>query len=369
MKQMKVVSEPRRTYKNAAVLYFWRQCGHCRTFAPIFQQVIDALQRENKLPHVTVYTVEVMDYKDKLSEYNVDLGDGVPRLIFYDSDGQPLVYEGEREYADVKRAMEGYLGEDGASVAVAGGGIRAVTDDPLDAISVNPAFIRDNTLVLYYSPTCGFCRAFAPTYLQLKQHVATTMPGLHVVAVNVKVHKRALKDLPADVTSQTVPHVVFNKNSSTNIPFQQRRTMEHLVKFLQQNTGRLAGGEHASASSRTRDSHVSGSGSVPDMIAGVVRKLRVDVSKYAVLFAAWNRQPDERNDKLYILLLSMQDPTVYAISGKRKGPLSGIVVENPDPAVEVRRRLRANYTPVATIDEVHQTLQHMGFGFFDTPAA
>lgn len=358
---MKVVTEPKRAYRNAAVLYFWRQCGHCRTFAPIFQQVLDALQQEHKLPHVTVYTVEVMDYKDKLTEYNVDLGDGVPRLILYDSDGQPLVYEGERTFADVKRAMEGYLGAT-PHAGMAGGGIRAVADDPLDAISVNPASVRDNTLVLYYSPTCGFCRAFAPTYLQFKQQAAQSMPGLHVVAVNVKVHKRALKELPAEVSSKTVPHVVYRKSGTTMVPFQQRRTVDKLMQFVQQHSAALAGG-------RTREPQVTAPtrGSIADMIASVVRHLRVDVHKYAVLFAGWSRQPDERNDRLYILLLSMQDPTVYAISGKRKGPLTGVVVPDPDPAEEVRRRLRANYQAVSTLDDVHQALKRMGFGFFENP--
>lgn len=191
------------------------------------------------------------------------------------------------------------------------------------------------------------------------------MPLLQVVAVNVKHYKRALKDLPASATSKTVPHVVYHKSTSTKVPFQQRRTVEHLMQFVQQHSGRLTGGFHTDGA--TRDRRVSSGASIGEMLANVVRHLRVNVQKYAVLFAAWNRQPESQNDKLYILLLSMQDPTVYAIAGKRKGPLTGMVVENPDPAVEVRRRLRANYEPVATIDDVHQALQQMGFGFFDTP--
>lgn len=355
---MKVVTEPKRTYRNAAVLYFWRQCGHCRTFAPIFQQVLDALQRENKLAHVTVHTVEVIDHKNKLMQYNVDLEDGVPRLILYDSDGQPLVYEGLREFADVKRAMEGYLGE-GDEKSVTGGGSKHA-DDALTSISVNPTSIQPDTLVLYYSPLCGFCRAFGPTYLQFKAQAAQSTPGLQVVAVNVKVYNRALKDLPADVASNTVPHVVYHKTKSILIPFQQRRTVEKLLQFIQQHR-QLTGGV-------TRHAHVSASAttaSLQDMIAAVVHKMRIDVRKYRVLFVGWRRQSDSRNDQLYILLLSMEDPAVYTISGKRTGPLSGSILDKPDPAFEVTRRLRANYEPASTIDSAYVALKDRGFEFFD----
>lgn len=97
-------TEPQASYKNAVVLYYWTQCGYCKQFAPVFEDVVAELP-----DGVKVYEIEVQTHKQALEKYGVDLGSGVPRLEFFDADGNVFVYDGKREKTPVLAAILDHL--------------------------------------------------------------------------------------------------------------------------------------------------------------------------------------------------------------------------------------------------------------------
>jgi protein disulfide-isomerase A1 len=80
-----------KPYKHAVVLYYWRQCGHCERFAPVFDQVVNVLPAD-----LNIYSIEVFDHRKKLEKLGVNLNKGVPRLLVYDRNGRETLFQGVR---------------------------------------------------------------------------------------------------------------------------------------------------------------------------------------------------------------------------------------------------------------------------------
>lgn len=254
---------PQRSYKQAVVLYYWTQCGHCRDFAPVFEQVVEQLPNT-----VKVYEIEVAQQQAKLEEYGVDIGAGVPRLEIYDKAGDMVLFEDARTLDAVLAAIREHLG-------LKGGGLKggytdeddmseelryllsllrskrveeeeeeeeageeeeeeeAEEDDgDISALLAAPAAIRAPALTLYFMNGCGHCVAFKPTYKKLAA-LGTLPKDLMVCAVDVQQHNDALQSLQPQARSGGVPHVVMLSRSGYQTPFDKDRTMDALVDFIQ----------------------------------------------------------------------------------------------------------------------------------------
>jgi thiol-disulfide isomerase/thioredoxin len=341
-------TKPEATYRDAAVLYYWKQCGHCKTFAPVFKEATS--QASLGMPHLTVYAIEVMEQRDKLIKLGVDLGDGVPRLVLYNHAGADHVYDGPRTVEGVQAAIREHIPPP-ATPALRGGGVA------IDALSVNPATMSYPSVVLYYSHTCGFCRAFFPTYLEFAR--AHKPAGVEVVAVDVKQYPTAMPALPRAAGSTTVPHIVFHHSPERQSAFRERRTLQNLVDF-------------ATAQARKRGGGGSHSRHTPAAAAGIANALHRAVdelnaisdlspSTAHVAFVGWSRQLSSPQDKLYVILVNSETGTVGIIQGKRKGPLVAGTHSSMDVDSQIRRKLQANFEPARFTDAAFSALQSMGY--------
>lgn len=338
-------TQPEATYRDAAVLYYWKQCGHCKTFAPIFEQAVASLD----MPHVTVYAIEVMEQQDKLEKLGVDLGDGVPRLVLYNHAGSQQVFNGPRTVQGVQQAIREHIPRparaNSQSAPLAGG----IT---LDAISVDPASFSYPTLVLYYSRTCGFCRAFFPTYLEfVRDH---TPGGIQVVAVDVKQYPHAMSALQHGASSSTVPHIVLHYSPTQQHAFRGRRTLQNLIDFV--------------GTQQQRKKAVLGTKPVAGVETALTRAVHdlAALSDFApssahVAFVGWSRQLSAPQDKLYVMLVNHATGRVGVIQGKRKGPLVAGVHSSMDVEGQIRRKLQANFEPARYTDAAFRALQNMGY--------
>lgn len=288
----------RKPYKNAVVLYYWRQCGHCKRFAPVFDQIVNVLP-----PDLDIYSIEVFDHRLKLHKLKVNLNNGVPRLLVYDANGTEHVFKGERTFDAVVNFIHDMLNHN----AVAGGAT-PVPAAPSVASSVSSAFSRSGvvlnddvmsmsdvsdqssvavismsdlsagsagstksaptpvsagvtieslltsldavtssstpTLVLFFSHGCFYCKKFMPTFLQF----ASSPPsGIDIKAIDVSQHPDALMSLEEKAQSPGVPHVVMFQPGKPQVPFTKNRTVEDLQAFVAENVT-LQGGDDGSTS-------------------------------------------------------------------------------------------------------------------------
>lgn len=360
---MRTESTPRGEYKSALVLYYWKQCGPCKRFAPKFQEAVS--QVEGELPHVTVYLIEVMEQRQPLQALNVDLGSGVPRLELYDANGAMLLYNGQNSVRALKKAMLGYL-------RLSGGGTGQPT---IESLSVSPARVTYPSIVLYYSATCPFCRVFFPVYMQFAQaHQSGQVP---IVAVDVKAYPQARDILISSASSTTVPHVVYVGSATHQVPFQERRTLEALNKFYDTH---VRGGD--TVSSLAFSPSLTAGSSLSTLLHRALLSLSAQArelfgAKYDQLFApshaqvhmvAWRRQTRPSEDRLYILLIpedaprERRQPIIAAtITGKRVGPLTGRISTDVRVHDQVARKLRDGFDPVPFTDPVAQALRDAGY--------
>lgn len=360
---MKTATTPQRTYRNALVLYYWKQCGPCREFAPVFQKVLDKLTTTS-FP-ATAYLIEVMENRDLLQQYNADLGDGVPRLELYNSKGERQVYDGPRTVKGVKSAVDAFM-----SPSISGG-------STIDSLTVDPTTLPVPSLVMYYSPSCTFCKVFLPIYLQLA--AAHESSGVPVLAVNVKTYPDARTHLLANAYSDTVPHVVYHASATKQVPFKQRRTLANLEQFYA-TLARLRGGSRATGLAFARDLHDGMP--LKQLILGALTSLGEQAAtlfgdKYAPLFtpqhaiiylAAWQRQAVPSEDKLVLHVVpkaavekSGEGVIVGVISGKRKGPLRGKVSTNVKLESSAKKKLQEGYDDVAENDVLAQVCKDVGY--------
>jgi thiol-disulfide isomerase/thioredoxin len=373
---MEVLSTPQPSYQNAAVLYYWKQCGPCKQFAPTLQRVEEQLAQSGRMRHVKVYHLEVMENREKLSEYKADLGDGVPRLILYNAQSEAKVYSGPRTIKAVKAAMEEWLVPPPSPVpthpAILRGGGEPVT---LAHITVDPSSLPVPSMVMYYSSTCGFCKVFIPTYLEFaERHRGSAVP---ILAVNIKTHPEARAQLMAEAYSDTVPHIVYHASATRQVPFKERRTLSKLEEFY---TGMQSHAPTSLAFARRLQQGTP----FKQLVADGVQQLTALASstfgkKYAALFspaqsvvflAAWDRQARPSEDKMYVLLvpkaalplIEAGDAVVAAyLTGRRKGAVSGKVVQEVHPERVVKKKLREGYDDVTLTDPLTQVLREMGY--------
>ena len=189
-----VNTEPDEDYEDAVVLYHWTKCGHCVRLMPEWEEM------KRSLPGSTqVYELEVEENRERLRDLGVDLGSGVPRIEAYNSEGDKLVYDGDRT-AD---AMAPVIG--------------------VHLISASPATVEESTpcTVLYFSHRCGFCVRFLPEFLKF----ATGAGVGTVFAVDTG-------EYPDATDAPTVPHVVYIGSDGSTSVFQGDRTRAELKKFV-----------------------------------------------------------------------------------------------------------------------------------------
>ena len=360
---MKVFTAPQPSYSNAAVLYYWKQCGPCREFAPIFQKAMERAQKKG-VP-LNVYMIEVMEQRPFLQEHKVNLGDGVPRLVLYGGvDGtEERVFEG-RTVKDVYDAMTACARKQ-----------QGVT---LKSISIHPSSLPIPSLVLYYSPACPFCKVFIPTYVQFA--AAHSNPGdVPVLAVDVKAHPNAYSD--------TVPHIVYHASATKQVPFKQRRTMATLDSFYttlskartSNGGGRVRGGGTAAFARHLLDGTPL-TKLVDDALAALSSLAAESFGeRYASLFhpqhavmylAAWHRNVRPPEDKLVVFLLPKaavalvengEKAIVGVLQGKRKGPVKAKLLQDARVDAVVKKKLQEGYDDVSELDPIAQIFKELGY--------
>lgn len=355
-----------KPYKNAVVLYYWRQCGHCKTFAPVFDQVVSVLPAE-----LDVYSIEVFDHRRTLEKLGVNLNTGVPRLLVYDQKGKEHLFQDDRTVEAVVNFVHtvlnnqtgfqnGHTFSDGVAVnadvlsvsdvssSVSGGSAPSASVASASAPSASTpsasasapsasapsanvstlaagtsieslltsleAVIASSTptLVLFFSHGCYYCKKFMPTFLEFASNSPPS--GVDIKAIDVAQHPDALMSLQKKAQSPGVPHVVFFQSGKPQVPFTKDRTVEQLAAFVAENMS-IQGGE--SGEGRIGFADAPKRSSIRLLLSTALDALmehagedlgdanrKLFEPKHAgVCFIGWQRQSLPANDRLVIVLI------------------------------------------------------------------
>ena len=300
----------------------------------------------------------------------------------------------------------------------------------LSLISVSPATVTFPSLVLYFQHWCHYCTDFLrDDYLTLAQHYATTLTGndktdVKIVAIDCNVHKSAMDELNANARSTSVPHLVFHKSLTSQIPFTNDvRTTKTVTAFIRENNkgakklGGGGGGDgdttirfYASTREQPRikehlQAALYGIGSLSRDEFGRTYKRMFEPSNASVYFIGIRRlpvppptrsvtdattappsapdttagteirseieTPDEKHYELFILLIPEKQvfrlrpdarPAFGAIRGHRMSKLDAWMYVNVDPVRIVWEQLRKGFAPAKKTNIVARLLRE-NFGY------
>jgi hypothetical protein len=418
---MSIHSNPRPSYKNAVVLYHWRLCSICKIFMPTWAKIREELREYN----IDVWEIEVQDKKRKLEKLGVSLGNGVPRIVFYNKKGEGVVHKGARSESAVVAAAVQHIISFADDVPVHGSPsfvpatthgdatprvnpsfvpatthgdamprvspsfVPATTHgDSMPRVSpsfvpatthgdsmprVSPSFVSDNlpATVLYFRDTCGFCTRFKPTFVEF---AAGDGVGT-VVSVDVLEHPTAMGDLHPDARSPTVPHVVYHAADGTQVPFYGERTVHELRKFVKSmisNRHMVSfDGGVTMPSARSAETRLTQAlDNLQSRAAYTLGKnyhRAFEPENATVVFVGIMHEKNEPlRDRVYILLAPIQQPqgkpTAYAaVYGYRTGELDVKIYVNRDVDALLLRKQEAGFTPVMETDPHVAALNMFGY--------
>lgn len=348
---MAASTEPQTQYTNAVVLYYWTRCTHCIKLIPEWKQALRQLPAST-----TVYEIEVNEQRERLLSLGVDLGDGVPRIVVFNHEGDAFEYSGPRTRDALVNGIRTHL------------------------ITVHPKEIRKRVpvTVLYFRHTCGFCTRFLPTFLRFaaQAHVG------EVVAIDTSQHPQALQAL--DPPATTVPHVVHFDELGKQTVFTGERTVYQLNEFLTSVTPRKqqlsggGGGRNVSfpekVSRRVQGDTKSRLDPLLDRLQkraqtslGDAHALAFEPDNADVCFIGVRTMDTPTEDTVYILINPTnpprgRPPVMASIYGSKKNGLSAkIYTRDKDLTTLLRNKRRAGFHPVPETNPFVHALREFGY--------
>jgi len=210
--------------KHVFVEFFAPWCGHCKSLAPVYEEVGAAFERESS---VVIAKVDADAHKELGSRFGVS---GFPTLKFFKKGAHtaPLDFNGGRE----AQAIVDYVNQQAgtrARIAKAATAVEVLTPSTIDSIVLDTT--KDDH-VEFYAPWCGHCKKLTPTWEKL----ASVFKNDDVVVANLDAD--AHKDVGGKYGVSGFPTIIyFPKDNKKGDKYEGGRELPDLVKFLNEKTG------------------------------------------------------------------------------------------------------------------------------------
>ncbi|KAK3378452.1 thioredoxin-like protein [Podospora didyma] len=220
--------------KPTLVEFFAPWCGHCKTLAPVYEELATAL--EFAKDKVQIAKVDADAEKALGKRFGVQ---GFPTLKFFDGKSDtPTDYNGGRDLESLTAFITEKTGVRSKKKAVAPSEVTFLTDS-----TFKKAIGGDkNILVAFTAPWCGHCKTLAPVWETVAQDFALEN---NVVVAKVDAEAENSKATASEYGVSSYPTIkFFPAGSTTPEDYSGGRSEEDLVAFLNEKAGthRVAGG-------------------------------------------------------------------------------------------------------------------------------
>jgi len=89
-----------------------------------------------------------------------------------------------------------------------------------------------NEIILYYSMDCGYSVQFLPEWNKFEKYVQENLPQLNISKISCK---GSDEDLCIQKQIKGYPTVMFYKNDGSEIQFDEARSLDNLINFVNIN--------------------------------------------------------------------------------------------------------------------------------------
>ncbi|KAI9794902.1 MAG: hypothetical protein M1833_007349 [Piccolia ochrophora] len=220
--------------KPALVEFFAPWCGHCKTLAPIYDELSDNFAFASD--KVSVAKVDADANKDLGKRFGVK---GFPTLKWFDGKSDtPEDYGSGRDLDSLSAFITEKTGLKPKVKKALPSKVEMLTDSNFKAEVGGDK----DVLVAFTAPWCGHCKTLAPIWETLAQDFATE-PKVLVAKVDAESPYAKATAEEQDVKGYpTIKY--FPAGSSTPVPYEGGRSEKDFVDFLNEHAGthRLVGG-------------------------------------------------------------------------------------------------------------------------------
>jgi protein disulfide-isomerase A6 len=220
--------------KPTLVEFFAPWCGHCKTLAPIYEEL--ALAFEHAGDKVQIAKVDADAERSLGKRFGVQ---GFPTLKFFDGKSdKPTEYNGGRDLESLSNFITEKTGVRSRKKVAKPSSVVMLTDsDFKKAIGGDK-----NVLVAFTAPWCGHCKTLAPTWETLAENFENED---NVLIAKVDADAANGKATASEYGVSGYPTIkFFPAGSTTPEDYNSGRTEEALVAFLNEKAGthRAVGG-------------------------------------------------------------------------------------------------------------------------------
>ncbi|KAJ2904849.1 protein disulfide-isomerase erp38 [Zalerion maritima] len=220
--------------KPTLVEFFAPWCGHCKTLAPVYEEL--ALAFAHAKSKVQIAKVDADAERDIGQRYGVQ---GFPTLKWFDGDsGSPSDYSSGRDFESLSTFITEKTGVKPRKKMAAPSQVQMLTDE-----SFSKTIGGDkNVLVAFTAPWCGHCKNLVPTWEKLAKDFENEA---NVVIAKVDAEAENSKATAKDQGVTSYPTIKFFRAGSTEAEaYSSGRQEQNLIEFLNKEAGthRVAGG-------------------------------------------------------------------------------------------------------------------------------
>ncbi|RDB15626.1 Thioredoxin domain-containing protein 5 [Hypsizygus marmoreus] len=206
--------------------YFSPYCGHCREFAPTWDQLVQESEKEH--PTVKLAQVNCITHGDLCNENDVK---AYPSLRFYNNGERVENFKGDRNldslHTFIKRHVDAVSPPPPTAdieplpVANPSGDVLNLTGDSFAAnLAKGPMFVK------FFAPWCGHCKKLAPIWKQLARHMQNK---LTVAEVNCDDHSALCKANNV----QGYPTLIYLTAGGLRSEYNSGRKLDQLKSFAE----------------------------------------------------------------------------------------------------------------------------------------
>ncbi|KAF2767720.1 disulfide isomerase [Teratosphaeria nubilosa] len=213
--------------KPALVEFFAPWCGHCKSMAPVYEQLASSF--EFAKDKVTIAKVDADSEKELGRKYGVQ---GFPTLKFFDGKSDtPEDYKSGRDIDSLSAFITEKTGVKPKKAPAAPTAVEMLNDKSFKELIGGDK----DALVAFTAPWCGHCKSLASTWEKVAQDFAAES-GVLVAKVDCEAENAKATAKEAGVSSYPTINY-YPKGSTEAIPYTGGRSEEDLVKFLNEKAG------------------------------------------------------------------------------------------------------------------------------------